>query len=64
MVSLQAQVVAIAHECARSSYLDDQGHGTHVAGIAAGSVHGVARAATVHAVKVGSWWEGKGQHAC
>ena len=31
---------------------DDNGHGTHVAGTAAGSIHGVARNAIVHAVKV------------
>lgn len=31
---------------------DDHGHGTHVAGTAMGSAHGVARKATVHAVKV------------
>jgi len=31
---------------------DANGHGTHVAGIAAGSTFGVAKAATVHAVKV------------
>ncbi len=31
---------------------DCNGHGTHVAGTAAGSVYGVAKAATVHAVRV------------
>ncbi|KAL6763457.1 peptidase S8/S53 domain-containing protein [Haematococcus lacustris] len=35
-----------------SSNWDDNGHGTHVAGIAAGSIHGVAKKAIVHAVKV------------
>ena len=31
---------------------DDHGHGTHVAGIAVGGIHGVARGAILHAVKV------------
>eukprot|EP00878_Enallax_costatus_P028167 GHUV01030386.1.p1 GENE.GHUV01030386.1~~GHUV01030386.1.p1 ORF type:complete len:331 (+),score=108.13 GHUV01030386.1:1130-2122(+) len=31
---------------------DDNGHGTHVAGTALGSIHGVARSATLHVVKV------------
>ncbi len=31
---------------------DCQGHGTHVAGIAAGTAHGVAKGATVHPVRV------------
>ena len=31
---------------------DDNGHGTHAAGTAAGSIHGVAQNAIVHAVKV------------
>ncbi|GFH11622.1 uncharacterized protein HaLaN_07152 [Haematococcus lacustris] len=35
-----------------SSNWDDNGHGTHVAGIAAGAIHGVAKNAIVHAVKV------------
>lgn len=30
-----------------------QGHGSHVSGIAAGAIHGVAKAATIHPVKVG-----------
>uniref|UniRef100_A0A383V4M1 Peptidase S8/S53 domain-containing protein n=1 Tax=Tetradesmus obliquus TaxID=3088 RepID=A0A383V4M1_TETOB len=33
------------------SVWDDNGHGTHVAGIAMGSIHGVARGATLHPVK-------------
>lgn len=36
-----------------SSVLDDNGHGTHVAGIAVGGVHGVAPSAILHPVKVG-----------
>jgi len=32
--------------------LDDNGHGTHVAGTAGGNTYGVASAATVHSVKV------------
>lgn len=32
---------------------DDNGHGTHVAGIAVGGIHGVARNAILHAVKAG-----------
>lgn len=35
-----------------SSSVDDSGHGTHVAGTIAGSTYGVAKAATVIAVKV------------
>ena len=31
---------------------DDNGHGTHAAGIAVGSIHGVAKNAILHAVKV------------
>jgi subtilisin family serine protease len=31
---------------------DDDGHGTHVAAIAAGSVYGVAKQATLHSIKV------------
>ena len=34
------------------SWWDDNGHGTHVSGIAAGSIHGVARNSILHAVKV------------
>lgn len=34
------------------SWTDCQGHGTHVAGTAAGTVYGVAKKATVHAVRV------------
>lgn len=34
------------------SWEDDNGHGTHAAGIAIGSIHGVARSAIVHPVKV------------
>lgn len=37
---------------------DDNGHGTHVAGIVGGASHGVAQGVTLHPVKVGS--EGKG----
>ncbi|PPR00353.1 hypothetical protein CVT24_004389 [Panaeolus cyanescens] len=33
--------------------LDVTGHGTHIAGIVAGTVHGVAKLATVYAVKIG-----------
>lgn len=32
---------------------DKQGHGTHVSGTATGAIHGVAKRATVHPVKVG-----------
>lgn len=35
-----------------NSYWDDHGHGTHVAGVAVGAIHGVARGAILHAVKV------------
>jgi subtilisin family serine protease len=35
-----------------SSYVDDHGHGTHVAGTALGTSFGVAKKATLHAVKV------------
>ena len=35
-----------------SAFSDDNGHGTHVAGIALGSIHGVAKSSTLHAVKV------------
>lgn len=35
-----------------TSVADDQGHGTHVSGTAAGSVHGVAPSAIIHPVKV------------
>lgn len=31
---------------------DDNGHGTHAASSATGAVHGVARSAIVHSVKV------------
>ena len=31
---------------------DDNGHGTHVSGTAAGSIHGVAKKSTLHSVKV------------
>lgn len=31
---------------------DENGHGTHVAGTALGAVHGVARSAILHVVKV------------
>jgi subtilisin family serine protease len=37
---------------ADGSVNDDNGHGTHVAGTAAGTCYGVAKAATVHPVKV------------
>lgn len=36
-----------------SSVMDDNGHGTHVAGIALGGIHGVAKSAILHPVKVG-----------
>lgn len=35
-----------------NSVWDDNGHGTHVAGIAVGATHGVARSAILHPVKV------------
>lgn len=38
---------------------DDHGHGTHVAGIAIGSSYGVAKGATVHALKVLTLESGK-----
>ncbi|GFH06242.1 Kazal-like domain-containing protein [Haematococcus lacustris] len=44
-------VTQISSICDDSNW-DDNGHGTHVAGIAAGSIHGVAKKAIVHAVKV------------
>lgn len=34
------------------STADDNGHGTHVAGTAVGAIHGVARSAILHPVKV------------
>jgi subtilisin family serine protease len=34
------------------SVTDDNGHGTHVAGIVLGAIHGVARGAVLHPVKV------------
>lgn len=34
------------------NWTDCQGHGTHVAGTAAGTVYGVAKSATVHAIRV------------
>jgi subtilisin family serine protease len=36
------------------SVWDDNGHGTRVAGIALGGIHGVARGAILHPVKVNS----------
>ena len=36
-----------------SSVMDDNGHGTHVAGISLGGIHGVAKSAILHPVKVG-----------
>lgn len=35
-----------------NSYWDDHGHGTHVSGTAAGAIHGIAKKATIHAIKV------------
>lgn len=32
--------------------LDDNGHGTHAAGLAGGVIHGLAKEATLHAVKI------------
>jgi subtilisin family serine protease len=47
------------HACLRlfvgslcSSYWDDHGHGSHVSGTAMGAIHGIAKGATLHAVKV------------
>ena len=41
------------------SVTDDNGHGTHVAGIVLGAIHGVARGAVLHPVKV-LWEDGSG----
>lgn len=43
---------------------DDNGHGTHVAGTAAGTIYGIAKQATVHAVRVLGGPTGTGSTSC
>lgn len=41
---------------------DNKGHGTHAAGIAGGRKHGVAKEATLHAIRVCCSWNQQGSH--
>lgn len=62
LVSLQISTLSVLsvlclmflHACSSisRSVADHNGHGTFVAGTAVGAYHGVARGATLHAVKV------------
>lgn len=48
-----------ALKCDQDPYVDDFGHGTRIAAVAAGQTHGVAKGVTIHSVKTDSCDDGK-----